>query len=89
VLPCSLAQGHVESRRHGIGDVSLDLEHVGQRGVERLLPPCDAAAGIDQFRADPQRFATPARLSHRTVPVSMFELSSDTVLNFSLAPSPG
>jgi hypothetical protein len=40
---------HVERVRHLARDVGLDLEHVGERGVERLLPLGVGAAHLDQL----------------------------------------
>ena len=38
VLPGAVGEGEVELPRHPPRDVGLHLEHVGERGVERLLP---------------------------------------------------
>ena len=46
-----LGQGHIERQRHPPGHVRLHLEHVGDGGVERLLPARLAGGSNDQLRA--------------------------------------
>ena len=67
------ADRHVERLRHPAGDVRLHLEHVGERRVERLLPPGVGRGHVDQLGAHlhPARRAgralLPAHLAHQQV----------------------
>ena len=54
-------------------DVGLDLEHVGERGIERFLPPRarrGARPHVHQLGTHPHPAPPPAPFSHRTVAVS-------------------
>jgi hypothetical protein len=51
LLTCSVAERHVERVRDLGRDICLHVEHIRQRGIERLVPPRHAAARVDQFRA--------------------------------------
>ena len=63
----AVAQGYVERARHLGRDVGLDLEDIGERGIESLLPlrgGRGTALDPDEFGAD----AHPARPTGRFVP---------------------
>ena len=56
------AQRHVQRLGHLAGHVGLDLEHVGERGVERLLPLGRAGRDLDQLGTHPHVVAAGALL---------------------------
>src|SRR5262245_29244792 len=52
LLPGRVSELDVQGRDYAVGDVRLDLEHVIDSGIERLLPARDATLCVDQFRTD-------------------------------------